>query len=74
MSALASVFTGEEISVVARITAMTQEISNSIEECEDCIKVIKEEKNKNNSQRPAEMNEEDFLSIFKDKSKINDNT
>lgn len=73
LSFLASSFTDDEISVVARIQTLTQLISNTIDECDDCINIIKSEKDRNKHIKPAEMSEQDFLNIFKSKS-ANSNT
>lgn len=65
LSFLASEFTPEEISVIARIETVSTDISNSVRECEDCIKVLKKEKNRHIDVKPSEMSDEDFMKLFK---------
>ncbi len=64
ISFLASSFSDDEISVIARIQADTGLLSNSLAECKDCINVIKSEKDKKKTQLPSEMSDKDFLNIF----------
>ena len=59
------------MSAVARIATMTQNLSNSVNECLDCIRVIKQEKDKSAYSNPSELSDEDFLNIFKDRTKSN---
>lgn len=61
----ASEFTPEEISVIARIETVSTDISNSVRECEDCINVLKKEKNRHIDVKPSEMSDEDFMKLFK---------
>lgn len=70
---LSSDFTDEELSVIAGITANAQIMGNNINECEDCIRVIKSEKGKS-SEKPSEMSEDDFLNIFQSKRPTKENT
>ncbi|MEG2396334.1 MAG: DNA primase [Oscillospiraceae bacterium] len=65
LSFLASDFTSDEISEIARIQTLTENISNTVTECNDCIKVLLEEKGKINASNPANLSNEDFLKIFK---------
>ena len=65
-------FTDDEISAVARIVTLTQNLSNTEGECFDCIRVIKNEKSKTAYSKPSELSDEDFLNIFKDRTKSND--
>ena len=65
---LGSYFNDEEMGVIAGITANAQLIGNNINECEDCIRVIKNEKGKSN-EKPSDMSEDDFLNIFRQKNK-----
>lgn len=65
LSFLASEFTPEEISVIARIETVSTDISNSVRECEDCINVLKKEKNRHIDVKPSEMSDEDFMKLFK---------
>ena len=65
LSFFASEFTLEEISVIARIETVSTDISNSVRECEDCINVLKKEKNRHIDVKPSEMSDEDFMKLFK---------
>lgn len=65
LSFFASEFTPEEISVIARIETVSTDISNSVRECEDCINVLKKEKNRHIDVKPSEMSDEDFMKLFK---------
>lgn len=65
LSFFASEFTPEEISVIARIETASTDISNSVRECEDCINVLKKEKNRHIDVKPSEMSDEDFMKLFK---------
>lgn len=72
LSFLSPYFTDEEMSAVARIATLTQSLSNTEGECMDCIGVIKKEKSKAAYSKPSELSDEDFLNIFKDRTKSND--
>ena len=65
LSFFTSEFTPEEISVIARIETVSTDISNSVRECEDCINVLKKEKNRHIDVKPSEMSDEDFMKLFK---------
>ena len=65
LSFFSSEFTPEEISVIARIETVSTDISNSVRECEDCINVLKKEKNRHINVKPSEMSDEDFMKLFK---------
>lgn len=72
LSFLTPYFSDDEMSAVARIATMTQNLSNSVNECLDCIRVIKQEKDKSAYSNPSELSDKDFLNIFKDRTKSND--
>ena len=72
LSFLTSYFSDDEMSAVARIATLTQNLSNSVNECLDCIRVIKQEKDKSAYSNPSELSDKDFLNIFKDRTKSND--
>lgn len=57
-------FTPDEMGRLSQFMTMTSMISNTVEECEDCIKVIKNEKNKMSNVNPAELSDEDFKNLF----------
>ena len=71
LSFLTPYFSDDEMSAVARIATMTQNLSNSVNECFDCIRVIKQEKDKSAYSNPSELSDKDFLNIFKDRTKSN---
>ena len=47
---------------------MKKEISNTLNECFDCIKVLEEERQKHNSVDPANASDDEFMSFFRKKS------
>ncbi|MBQ5591355.1 MAG: DNA primase [Clostridia bacterium] len=65
LSMFAAGFTPEEMGRLAQFGAMGGTISNTVAECNDCIKVLKEEKNKSSSINAAELSDEDFKSLFR---------
>ena len=58
-------FTPEEMGRLAQFEAMGGTISNTVAECNDCIKVLKQEKSKNSAVNVAELSDEDFRKLFK---------
>ena len=66
LSIFSSDFTPEEMDSVTRIFHLSSSLSNTLRECEDCIKVLKE-----NSVPPVKdtssMSDEEFLKLFKKK-------
>ncbi len=66
LSIFSSDFTPEEMDSVTRIFHMSSNLSNTLRECEDCIKVLKE-----SSATPVKdtssMSDEEFLRLFKKK-------
>ena len=69
LSVISSEFTPEENGRIAKFMAMKREISNTIAECEDCIRVLIQEKQKKSAVDPAEMSDEEFSNAFRKKSK-----
>ncbi len=65
LSMFASEFTPEEMGRLAQFGAMSGSVSNTLEECRDCIRVIKQEKAKALTVSPADMSDEEFKSLFK---------
>lgn len=65
LSMLASEFTPEEMGRLAQFGTMSEKISCTLDECEDCIKALKEEKAKLVTVKPSEMSEEEFRNAFK---------
>ncbi len=61
---LSSELNNDEMSKVMHFKLQDSKISNTVEECNDCIKVIFEEKNKHNDLNPAELSDDEFLKLF----------
>ena len=64
ISLLAPHLTSDEMNVVAKLFADTSLVSNTIDECVDCINVLKAEKRKKEKQSPATMGDQEFLDFF----------
>lgn len=67
ISFLVGDLTDDEISAVAKIQTISHTLNNIVSECDDCIKIIIDEKNKKNIKDVAaeDISDEDFLSFFK---------
>lgn len=64
LSYLTADLTPVEIGAVAKLLANKSLVTNTLGECEDCIKVLAEEKAKNNMVSPSQMNDSEFLRFF----------
>lgn len=62
---LSSEFTPDEMDEVERIFRSATQLSNTVEECADCIKILKEEKNKPESIKASELSDDDFAKLFR---------
>lgn len=62
---LSSEFTPDEMDEVERIFRSAAQLSNTVEECADCIKILKEEKNKPESIKASELSDNDFAKLFR---------
>ena len=62
---LSSEFTPDEMDEVERIFRSAAQLSNTVEECADCIKILKEEKNKPESIKASELSDDDFAKLFR---------
>lgn len=64
-----STFSVEEVDAIKTIEMKSENLSHSLKECRDCIKVIKEEKEKAKqmSINASELSDEDFKNLFKKK-------
>lgn len=62
---LSSEFTPDEMDEVERIFRSAAQLSNTVEECSDCIKILKEEKNKPESIKASELSDDDFAKLFR---------
>lgn len=65
LSMFCAEFTPEEMGRIAQFEAMGGSISNTVAECNDCIKVLKQEKSKNSAVNVAELSDDDFRKLFK---------
>lgn len=61
---LSAYFSPEEMSRIVKLGMQSQKISNTIAECDDCIKVLKQEKNRTSSINPVDLSNEEFLKLF----------
>lgn len=61
---LSAYFSPEEMSRIVKLGLQSHKISNTISECEDCIRVLKQDKNSNDKVNPADLSDEDFLKLF----------
>lgn len=64
LSMFAAEFTPEEMGRLAQFNTMGEKISCTVEECEDCIKALKEEKAKMLTVNPSEMSDDEFRASF----------
>lgn len=62
---LSSEFTPDEMDEVERIFRSAVQLSNTVDECADCIKILKEEKNKPETVKASELSDEDFAKLFR---------
>lgn len=62
---LSSEFTPDEMDEVERIFRSAAQLSNTVDECVDCIKILKEEKNKPETVKASELSDEDFAKLFR---------
>ena len=72
ISLLAPHLTSDEMNVVARLFADTSMVSNTIEECVDCINVLRAEKEKQENKAPSSMDDQAFLDFFANLKKSED--
>jgi DNA primase len=72
ISLLAPHLTSDEMNVVAKLFASTQLVSNTLEECVDCIGVLKSENAKRDEQKPSSMDDKAFLDFFANLKKSED--
>lgn len=65
LTALSTDFSPEEMGRITMFSASGDTVSNTLAECDDCIKVLKEEKSRIQTVSPSEMSDEEFLNAFK---------
>ncbi len=68
LSVISADFSPDEISRLVKFLAMKKEISNTVDECRDCIDVLIKENLKKSAADPADMTDEEFLNYFRKKS------
>ena len=73
ISYLSQYFTHEKMSAVARLFANKNLVSNTVDECRDCIKVLKDERKKREKKDVSQMTDEDFLAFFSSKKTEDEN-
>ncbi len=73
LSMFASEFTPDEMNSVARISFLSDSLANTLRECRDCIRVLKEEKEKISSSDSENMSDEDYLNAFLNLKKREEN-
>lgn len=61
---LSARFSPQEMSRIVKLGIESRKISNTIAECEDCIKVLKQEKNRNKDINPADLSDNEFKKLF----------
>lgn len=61
---LSGYFSPEEMSRIVKFSIQSKKISNTITECDDCISVLKRDKNSKGKVNPASLNDEEFLKLF----------
>ena len=64
ISHLSQFFTSDETGAVARLLSRQSMVSNTVKECEDCLKVLEEEKRKRETSNPSQMSDDSFLAFF----------
>ncbi len=64
---LAQDYSPEEMGRIAKLQSTSADLANTVTECDDCIKRIKEEKNKKDQIPPSQMDDEQFLNAFRKK-------
>ena len=64
---LSSSFTPNEMDEVTRLYRQSSQMKNTVEECLDCIKILKEEKDRPTDVKASELSNEDFAKLFQKK-------
>ncbi len=65
LSLLSSDFTPEEMGRIAYFVSMSDRLSNTVTECDDCIKVLEKEKNKTTVSDVSQLSDDEFRNLFK---------
>jgi len=67
LTLLTADFSDDEMDRLTKLFVMGSQISNTIAECDDCIKVLADERKKQDVINPAEISDEEFLKLFQKK-------
>ncbi len=62
---LSSAFTPDEMDEVTRLFRQSSQMRNTVEECLDCIKILKMEKNRPGDIKASELSNDDFAKLFR---------
>ena len=65
LSLISAEFTPEEMGRIARFASMADRLSNTVTECDDCIKVLEKEKNKMSVSDVSQLSDDEFRNLFK---------
>lgn len=68
LSLLSSEFNPEEMGRIARFASMRDRLSNTVAECDDCIKVLEIEKNKMSVSDASQLSDDEFRNLFKNRN------
>jgi DNA primase len=69
LTLLSNDFSDEEMNKVTALFVKGAQLSNTIAECEDCIRALRDERDKLEEVNPAEISDEEFLKLFEKKGK-----
>lgn len=67
---LSSSFTPDEMDEVTRLFRQSSQMRNTVEECMDCIKILKMEKNRPEDIKASELSNDDFLKLFRQNTDV----
>ncbi len=68
LSLLSSEFNPDEMGRIARFASMRDQLSNTVAECDDCIKVLEKEKNKMSVSDASQLSDDEFRNLFKNRN------
>ena len=67
---LSSSFTPDEMDEVTRLFRQSSQMRNTVEECMDCIKILKMEKNRPEDIKASELSDDDFAKLFRQNTDV----
>ena len=67
---LSSSFTPDEMDEVTRLFRQSSQMRNTVEECMDCIKILKMEKNRPKDIKASELSDDDFAKLFRQNTDV----